>query len=140
MSIVDLFESNEHKNNVAHFAAIVNLAAVDGTINTEEENVIKRLADKLDISQEEYKRIIKNVEKYSLSPPYSIKKRLERLYDLFKTIYADHYMNAQEQKLVLRYAMELGYTNEEAREIIENSVRIFGGKIDLEEYRKLINE
>lgn len=140
MSIVDLFESNEHKNNVAHFAAIVNLAAVDGTINTEEKNVIKRLADKLDISQEEYKRIIKNIEKYSLSPPYSLKKRLERLYDLFKTIYADHYMNAQEQKLVLRYAMELGYTNEEAREIIENSVRIFGGKIDFEEYRKLITE
>jgi uncharacterized tellurite resistance protein B-like protein len=139
MGISDLFESNEHRNNIAHFAAIVNLAAVDGTINAEEEHVIKRLADKLDISLEEYKSIIKNIEKYSLSPQYSIKKRQERLYDLFKTIYADYYMNAKEQKLVLRYAMELGYTYEKAKEIIQNSVRIFGGRIDFEEYRRLIN-
>jgi uncharacterized tellurite resistance protein B-like protein len=122
-----------------HFAAIVHLAAVDGAINSKEEQVIRRFAEKLDISQEEYKRIMKNLEKYSLSPPYTIKKRLEHLYGLFRVIYADHFMNAQERQLVLRYAIELGFSEEKAKDIIENSVRIFSGLIDFEEYWKLIN-
>lgn len=139
MSIIDLFESSEHRNNMAHFAAIVNLAAVDGKINKDEEILIKRFADKLDISNAEYKRIVENMEKYSLTPPYSAKKRIERLYDLFKIIYVDHYMNTEEQKLVSRYAIELGFENKRAKEVIEKSVKLFGGKITLEEYELLIN-
>lgn len=139
MSIIDLFESSEHRNNIAHFAAIVNLAAVDGKINQAEEILIKRFADKLDISTEEYHRIVGNMKKYNLNPPYSAKKRLERLHDLFEIIYADHYMNTEEQKLVSRYAIELGFEDKRAKEIIEKSVKLFGGKIALEEYEMLIN-
>lgn len=139
MAIVDLFESSAHRNNVAHFASLVNLAAVDGKINRDEDILIKRFADKLDISNEEYKRIIANKEKYSLNPPYSAKKRITRLYDLFIIIYTDHYMNSQEQKLVSRYAIELGYGEEKAKEIVEKSVKLFGGKIEFEDYELLIN-
>ncbi len=34
MSLIDLYESTEHRKNLAHFAAIVNLANADGEINT----------------------------------------------------------------------------------------------------------
>ena len=138
MSIKDVFESGKHTSNVAHFAAIVNLAGVDGKVDKVESSILKRLADKLDISQDEYHQIVKHPEKYSTSPPYGAKKRLDRLYDLFSTIYADHYMNAHEQKLVLRYAMELGYSSEKAKEIVDSSARIFGGRLTFEEYRTLI--
>ena len=49
MLFSDLFGSGEHTRNLGHFAAIVNLAAVDGEINDEEKVVLERLARKLDI-------------------------------------------------------------------------------------------
>ena len=49
MSFTDLFESGEHSRNLGHFASIVNMAAVDGEINIEEEKMLKRLARKLDV-------------------------------------------------------------------------------------------
>ena len=49
MSFSGLFGSGEHTRNLGHFAAIVNLAAVDGEINDEEKVVLERLARKLDI-------------------------------------------------------------------------------------------
>ena len=139
MPIMDLFESGEHRNNVAHFAAFVHLAATDGKIDRDVEILIKRFADKLDVSKEEYRGIVDNMEKYSLHPPDNPKKRLERLHDLFKIIYTNHYMNTKEQELVLRYAIELGFNDERAKEIIERSVKLFGGKIEFEEYELLLN-
>ncbi len=64
MSIADLYDSGEHKSNIAHFAAIVNLAAVDKAINSEEETVLKRLAFKLNVSEEKYRHILKNQLKF----------------------------------------------------------------------------
>ncbi len=46
MSIVDRFETSEHRNNIAHFAAIVNVAIVDGEINANEVTILKKFADK----------------------------------------------------------------------------------------------
>ena len=140
MAILDLYESSEHRNNIAHFAAIVNLATVDGTLNVQEENIIKRFANKLDISQEEYKLILKNPANYQISPSNSAEERLERIYDLFKIIYADNHIDDPERKLVLKYAIALGYSNEKAQQIIQKSIRLFGGELDFEEYQYFINK
>ena len=58
MSFSDLFGSGEHLRNFSHFAAIVNLAAVDGAINKAEENLLRRFARKLDITESEYKKVL----------------------------------------------------------------------------------
>jgi uncharacterized tellurite resistance protein B-like protein len=139
MSIKELFESGKHINNVSHFAALVHLALVDGTLNKEEISVLKRLADKLDISGDEYDLIIKNIGTTDLVPPYKAKKRLEFLYDLFRIIYADHYINEKEQRLVHKYAIALGFTDEISAKVIETSKRLFSGKLEFEEYEKLID-
>ena len=49
MSFVDLFGSGEHLRNLGHFAAIVNLAAIDGEINAKEEIHLQRFARSVDI-------------------------------------------------------------------------------------------
>ena len=60
MSFTDLFESGEHSRNLGHFASIANIAAVDGELNEEEEKLLKRIARKLDIDEDEYKAVIKD--------------------------------------------------------------------------------
>lgn len=140
MSIRDLYESSEHRNNVAHFAAIVTIALSDGDINEKEEASLLRFADKLDISEEEYAYILKNPGKHPLNPPYTREERLHRIYDLFKIIYADHYIDAAEENLILKYAIGLGCSAERAKVVIQKSIQIFGGGLAFEDYQYLLDK
>ncbi len=140
MPIKDLFESSEHRNNVAHFAAIVTMALSDGEINEKEQSSLSRFADKLDITAEEYEYITKTLGKHPINPPYTKEERLQRIYDLFKIIYADHYIDAVEENLILKYAIGLGFTSEKAKIIIQKSIQIFGGGLAFEDYQHLLDK
>ncbi|WP_028890624.1 TerB family tellurite resistance protein [Tenacibaculum sp. 47A_GOM-205m] len=139
MSIVDLYESSKHRNNVAHFSAIVNIAMVDGDLNENEETLINRFSRKLDITETEYEEILKNSKKYPVLPQAKTDDRLERLLDLFKIIYSDHQIEEAELKLILKYAIQLGFSQERAEEIIKKTTKIFSGKIDLDQYKLILN-
>lgn len=140
MTIADAFETSRHKNNMAHFTAIVNLATIDGAINIEEEKIVKGFAEKLEINPEEYKSIFKYPEKYPIMPINSCEERLKHLYDLFKMIYADHEIDASEKMLIVKYAIGLGVPLDRAKAIIDRSIKIFEGKLDFDDYHYLINE
>lgn len=139
MSFSDLFGTGEHTRNLGHFASIVTLASVDGEINAEEEKVLKRLARKLDINEEDYTKILKNPSGFPMSPPNSTAKRLERLYDLLTVIYADHEMDDQEAFLLKRFAIGLGFSTEDSDRIIKRSNQILGGRLPFDDYIYLLN-
>ncbi len=124
MTILEAYESGKHESNVSHFAAIVKMARIDGSISKEEQKVLKRLAFKLDVSEEESKQIFKNPRKYPLIPPYSLEERIERLHDLCSMIYADHVIDESERKLIFKYAIGLGFTTEQANMEIQKCIRI----------------
>ncbi len=132
MSIFEAYESGKHESKVSHFAAIVKLALIDGPLNPEEEMVLKRLATKLDVSEEEVKPILKNPGKYHLMPPYSLEERIDRLQDLCKIIYADHEIDEAERKLIFKYAIGLGFTSERANKEIEKCIQVLDGDVELE--------
>lgn len=140
MSFKDLYGNSEHRTNLAHFASITTLAAVDGAINTEELKLLDRFATKLNITKAEYKEVMKKGNKYPIDPPISSKVRLERLYDLFRIIYADHEIDEEEFELVNKYAIGLGFSNDNADAIIRRSILIFSGKINLEDYLYLVKK
>lgn len=132
MSIFEAYESGKHESKVSHFAAIVKLALIDGPLNPDEEMVLKRLATKLDVSEEEVKPILKNPGKYHLMPPYSLEERIDRLQDLCKIIYADHEIDEAERKLIFKYAIGLGFTSERANKEIEKCIQVLDGDVELE--------
>lgn len=138
MAILDLYGNSEHKRNLAHFAAIATLAATDGEVNAEEKALLDRFATKLDITEEEYKEVMKKSNKYPIDPSNNAEKRLERLYDLFRIIYADHGIDGEELTLVRKYAIGLGYSHELADKVISRSIAIFSGKIDFDDYQYLL--
>ncbi|MBX2828165.1 MAG: TerB family tellurite resistance protein [Flavobacteriaceae bacterium] len=140
MSFRDLFESGERSRNLGHFASIVNMAGANGVISDPEEALLKRFAVKLHISESDYVEILKNPSKYPISPPNSADKRLSRMLDLFKMIFADNKIDDEELILLERYAIGLGYTEELAAKLIKRSVEIFNGGLDLEDYRYLLNK
>ena len=140
MSFSDLFGHGEHLRNLSHFASIVNLAAVDGDITPKEEAQLKRFAQKLDISEEEYSKVLENPTSFPLSGYNSSEKRLERLHDLFKIIFSDHQIDEEEAVLVKRYAIGLGFSSAAADGIIKRSIQIFSGQIDFDDYLYLLNK
>ena len=140
MSFSDLFGSGEHLRNLSHFASIVNLAAVDGEINEDEENLLKRFARKLDINEDEYDKVLENPKAFPLSSYNSIERRLERLHDLFRIIFADHIIDDQERELIKKYAIGLGFSSQASEGIINRSVQIFSGQLNFEDYRYLLEK
>ncbi|HLW31509.1 MAG TPA: hypothetical protein VKX40_04550 [Aequorivita sp.] len=140
MSFTDLFESGEHSRNLGHFASIANMATVNGRFSTEEEKLLKRFAQKLDINEAEYERILKNPTNYPINPPNSAERRLERIHDLFQMIFADNEIDDHERFLIEKYAIGLGYDAETAQHLIKRSIQIYSGGLDFEDYRYLLNK
>lgn len=140
MSFSDLFGTGEHLRNLGHFASIVNLASINGDINTEEEVQLRRFARKLDISPEEYTKVLRNPTSFPIHPPNSVVKRLERLHDLFVIIFSDHQIDKEEEALLKKYAIGLGFSPESSENIIRRSVQIFSGQINFDDYVYLLNK
>jgi uncharacterized tellurite resistance protein B-like protein len=140
MSFTDLFESGEHSRNLGHFASITSIATVDGALNEEEERLLKRFARKLNILESEYTEVLKNPSKYPINPPNNAKSRLERIHDLFEMIFTDHDIDDEERRLIEKYAIGLGYTEENAQKLIKRSIEIYQGGLDMEDYRYLLNK
>lgn len=139
MSFTDLFESGEHKRNLGHFASIANMASVDGKLDQEEEKMLRRFARKLDIDESEYEMVLENPSKYPINPPMDADRRLERMHDLFKMIFADNEIDDHERRLIEKYAIGLGYTEELAEKLIKRSIDIYQGGLDIDDYRYLLN-
>ena len=140
MSFTDLFESGEHKRNLGHFASITNMAAASGQLTPGEEQLLMRFARKLNINEEEYKEVLKNPTKYPINPPNDADRRLERMHDLFRMIFADNVIDDEERHLIEKYAIGLGYTEPLAAKLIKRSIEIYSGGLDLEDYRYLLNK
>lgn len=139
MSFSDLFGTGEHLRNLGHFAAIVTLASADGPINELEEAQLKRLSLKLDIEKEDYIKVMKNPDNFPIHPNNSVEGRLERLHDLFRIIYADHNIDREEELLLRKYALGMGFSPAVAEGIINRSIEIFN-RMSFEDYLYLLNK
>jgi len=140
MSISDLFPTGKHEQNIGHFACIVRLALRDNNIDNNEYKLLKRLSVRLDISENEFKSILKNPEKYPINPPVSYDERLERLYDLTKMLFLDKNPTIDKTSTMDRVAVGLGFSAENAREVVREAARFFLKEPDVEDFKKAIRD
>ena len=134
MSFSDLFDSGFKKRNEDHFAAIVKIAMDDGVITDEEKAFLDRLARKLDISEEEYKHILKDYKTHPINPPTTYDRRLERLYDLARMVYVDHIKGDHEEALLRKIAVGLGFTPENVKYVVDKALTLVDNKADLDTF------
>lgn len=134
MSISDLFDSGFKKRNEDHFAAIVRVAMTDGVINEAEKAFLDRLARKLNISEQEYKQILKDYKTHPINPPLSYDRRLERLYDLARMVWADHIEGKDQVKLLRKFCIGLGFNQENVKYITDKALTLVHYEVDLDEF------
>ncbi|MBO0323809.1 TerB family tellurite resistance protein [Muricauda sp. CAU 1633] len=138
MPILDLYEHGDHRKNLAHFATLASLAAIDGEINPKEKAILEKFAFKLNISEDEFKEVMKKENKYPIETPHSGEKRYKRLFEFFQIIFSDHEIDDEERFMVEKYAIGLGFPPKLASQIIDKSIAIFTGRIDFEDYHEIV--
>ena len=140
MPILDLYENGGHKKNLAHFATLASLAARDGEVGEQEKAVLDKFAFRLNITEAEYKEIMKKENKYPIETPHSGEKRFRRLYEFFQIIFADNLIDDDELRMIKKYAIGLGFPSKTSNEIIEKSIAIFTGNIPFDDYHMLMTK
>ena len=138
MSISDLFDSGFKKRNEDHFASIVRVAMDDGVISEEERAFLDRLARNLDISEGEYKQILKDYESHPINPPTSYDRRLERLYDLARMVYVDHIKGEHEEVVLRKIAVGLGFHAVNTKYIVDKALTLVSNGVDLDTFTEAI--
>ena len=134
MSLSVLFESGFKKRNEDHFAAIVRVAMSDGVINDAEKAFLDRLATKLDITEQEYKEILKDYKNYPINAPHSYDVRLERLYDLARMVWADRIEGPNQVSLLEKLCIGLGFNQDNVKYIADKALTLVHYEVNLEEF------
>lgn len=137
MSFSDLFDSGFKKRNEDHFAAIVRVAMDDGIITDDEKAFLDRLANNLNISEADYKLILKNYKSHPINPPVSYDKRLERLYDLVRMVHVDQIKGDPEHRLLHKIGVGLGFHAVNVKYIVDKALTLVSNGVDLDTF---INE
>ena len=134
MSFSDLFDSGFKKRNEDHFAAIVRVAMDDGIISEDEKAFLDRLARNLDISDGEYKKILKDYQSHPINPPVSYDNRLERLYDLVRMVHVDQIKGDPEHRLLNKIGVGLGFHAVNVKYIVDKALTLVNNGVDLDTF------
>ena len=134
MSISDLYDSGFRRRNADHFAAIVRVAMDDGEITDEEHDFLLRVARNLDITEKEYKDIMKDYSSHPINPPVSFDLRIERLYDLTRMVHADKIDKEGEIRLLTKMAVGLGFTTVNVHYVVDKALTLVAANLDLDDF------
>ena len=136
MTFSELFDSGFKQRNQDHFAAIVRIAMDDDVVTEEEKAFLDRLARKLEISKAMYATIMKDYKTHPINPPATTERRLERLFDLARMVYADHIKDEHEVQILTKIAVGLGYTKDPKAVVNKALELVADGSIDVEEFKE----
>ncbi len=136
MSILDLYDSGFRKRNVNHFAAIVRVAMSDGIISDEEKAFLDRLARNLDITENQYKDILKDYLSHPINPPITYDNRLERLFDLARMVYADSELGERQASILEKLSVGLGFSAHNVKYVVDKALSLVSNSVDLETFKE----
>ena len=122
MGISDLYLSVGQKRNISHFANIVRIAKSDNQISPEEIEFLEKISKKYNISDEQFKDIIKFPEKIPTIAHLDCIERIERLYELLGMVKADHHVEQREILMLRRIVTGLAFPLNRVDMIVDHSI------------------
>ncbi len=115
-SLAQFFESGEQSRQKGHFRNLVLLARIDGIVSAKETQLLKRFANRLSLTNEQVQEIFDNPDDYPFVPPVSREERYERFIQLIQLLDVDGISDPQEEKMVKKMGIALGFTSERIEE------------------------
>lgn len=134
MSFSNIYLTGKHKQEIGHFANIVKIAKVDGTISDGEKNLLIKAGKKLNITLEEFAIILNNPEKFPINPPVSYEERIERLHRLTKMLLVDGEAHLKEINLFKKITVGLNFSNERVEKVCKEAIAQVLNKVNLDDF------
>ena len=135
MNILEAYQDAKFRNKISVVATLIKLSLSDGVLDENEMKIIKRVAGNFGIGEpEDLDFLIKNYEKFDISPSYEYDERIEELYYLTKIIYADGHIDKAELKILKNAIVALGFLAKKVDEIYEKAVGMIVDDVDLDEF------
>lgn len=109
MSLVDLFEHGERKQDKGHFRNLVMIANADGELSEKEDELLKEIGSELGLTTEQIEAIKADPMDYAMNPPSDKTERFEQMVNLIQMVQADGKVDDAELVVLERIAVGIGY-------------------------------
>ena len=134
MNISDIYMSLEQRRNISHFANIVRIAKSDNKISSEEIAFLAKVSKKYNITDENFKEILKSPENIPTIAHLDHIERIERLYDLILMVKADHHIEKEEVLMLRRIVIGLAFPLNRVEMIVDHSLDLDVEAISMEDF------
>ena len=138
MSISDAYQGGQQKMNISHLENLVEVALTDGELVEEEILLLEKFAKRLSIYNNELKDLISNSGKHPINPPVDREDRYKRFFRLIQMMLSDGIIGEKQDKLIHRFAIGLGYSEERTEEIYDQTIEFVKNKVDFDDAFKKI--
>lgn len=109
MSFTDFITNCGKRVRKEYFIHLVNASKVDGRIIPQELSLLHKEGKKFGLTDPEIDKLIESEAKHDYTPPYSLKRKFEHLYNISQMILADEVVTEEEKKMITRFAIEAGF-------------------------------
>ena len=134
MGISDLYLSIGQQRNISHFANIVRIAKSDDQISPEEIEFLAKVSKKYNISDEQFRDIIKFPEKVPTIAHLDCVERIERLFELLVMVKADKHVEDQEVFMLKRIVTGLAFPLNRVDMVVEHSIAMDMDDVSLDSF------
>jgi len=124
MNISDIYLSIEQRRNISHFANIVRIAKSDNQISPEEVAFLGKVSKKYNITDENFKKILKSPESVPTIAHLDCIERIERLYELILMVKADRHIEKEEVLMLRRIVIGLAFPLNRVEMLVEHALEI----------------
>ncbi len=134
MNISDIFLSIGQRRDISHFANIVRIAKSDNQISQEEIAFLSKVSKKYNITDENFKEILKFPENIPTIAHLDCIERIERLYELMVMVKADHQIQHEEVMMLRRIVTGLAFPLNRVDMIVDHSITINVEEVSMENF------
>lgn len=124
MNISDIYMSIGQRRNISHFANIVRIAKSDNQISPEEVAFLAKVSKKYNITDENFKEILKSPESIPTIAHLDHIERIERLYELIIMVKADRHIENEEVLMLRRIVIGLAFPLNRVEMIVDHALEI----------------
>lgn len=102
----------------SHMKNLIEMAAADGHFDTVEYDLLKTIAKRNGISENQLKTIQSNPGGIKFEVPQDEKEKFHQLYDLVHMMTVDNDIHSEEAKLCNLFAIKFGYPKDKVSDLI----------------------
>lgn len=117
-----LVKTTDEQSRLSHIKSLIAVACVDGNYDAEEKQIIKTVAARIGLSEQELNRAEKDGVQVEFKIPADTDLKLELMYDLVLVMMADKHMDQGELKLCKSFAERLGYDDVQIALLITSGI------------------